>query len=81
MTHRLGLWPRTILLAWMLLMGSIGGCQTKLSNPLPGLDTSQCDPTIRKDCWSVSAQFVTERFYYEEQTIRLKDALKTCREK
>ena len=45
------------------------------------METTHCDPFERKDCWSVSEQFVEERFYLEEQATRLKDALKTCREK
>lgn len=45
------------------------------------IDTTACDPFKRVDCWSVSEQFVYERFTLEDQNIRLREALKTCREK
>jgi hypothetical protein len=45
------------------------------------IDTTGCDPFKREDCWSVSEQFVYERFNLEDQNIRLREALKTCREK
>lgn len=74
-------WQRKTLWLAILCSLSITGCQHKLSEPIIGLETTNCDPTVRTDCWSVSEQFVRERFASEEMIVRTKDALKQCREK
>lgn len=74
-------WMLGSLLIWTLCSLSISGCVSKSHERLATLETTNCDPFQRKDCWSVSEQFVRERFSLEEQLIRAKDALKTCREK
>ena len=55
-------------------------CSTFVALP-KSLDTTNCDPLRSDQCWSVSTGFVEQRFYLEDQNIRLKEALKSCREK
>ena len=74
-------WRLGIMLALMCLTLSFSSCLPQSSNVLPGLDTSNCDPKVRADCWSVSEEYVKQRMLLGEQVVRLKDALKICREK
>lgn len=81
MRHHSKHWKRMIIPLLILSWLNINGCVSKSHERLATLETTQCDPFTRQDCWSVSEQFVRERFTLEEQLIRTKDALKTCREK
>jgi hypothetical protein len=71
------------VLTTLLAVGLVvGGCaRVKLTEPPSVVDTTQCEAAVRTDCVSVSAQFVRERRNDEELIIRLKQALKGCREK
>lgn len=65
----------------MLSFGNIAGCRNLSSEILPSLDTTNCDPALSAQCWSVSTEFVHQRLKIEEENVRLKDALKRCRER
>lgn len=65
----------------MLCLLSIAGCQHKSPERLPTIETTNCDPRQRTDCWSVSEEVIADLLESKEQNVRLKDALKTCREK
>jgi hypothetical protein len=72
-------WRRKILLLSIGVWLSIVGCKAAFPEPLPGLDTANCDPIIRQDCISVSETFVLNRLACEEQGVRLRIELRALR--
>ena len=58
---------------------NISGCFNK---PVPRAAFSDasvsCDPTVRKDCWSVTPAYIKEHAVLYDELIRTKAALKFC---
>jgi len=70
---------RMMTLLLMCSLVSIAGC---FSKPVPKAASSDasvsCDPTVRKDCWSVTPAFVKEHAQLYDELTRTKAALKFC---
>jgi hypothetical protein len=62
-----------VLLSFLLLQGCV--------IPTAALNTINCDPKNRDDCYSVTEEFLVDHFEMKERQKALKAAFKTCREK
>jgi hypothetical protein len=62
-----------VLLSFLLLTGCV--------IPTAALNTINCDPKNRDDCYSVTEEFLVDHFEMKERQKALKAAFKTCREK
>jgi hypothetical protein len=49
--------------------------------PTAALNTINCDPKNRDDCYSVTEEFLVDHFDMKERQKELKAAFKVCREK
>jgi hypothetical protein len=63
--------------ALLLITAMLSGCVI----PTAALNTINCDPKNRDDCYSVTEEFLVDHFAMKEQQKALKAAFKTCREK